>query len=167
MGFYWKTKNCQLGWHFLHAVSHQVRYKATGVLEPDVSAFILQDRGKPGNFLLPCLQKSVSGNQPHTEHVPSCCANPLAWCTPFPHTCTAQLWRSLQGTLKSVPQIIYLFHAKNSLMHTCIIHISLLALCYYNMFRPSRGHLQAVRLIHFHSQFSKVCTKCKIQFIIM
>jgi hypothetical protein len=47
-------------------------------------------------------------------------------------------------------------------MHTYIIHITLLALCYSFMFRPSKGHLQGVQLIHFHSQINKLCTRCKI-----
>jgi hypothetical protein len=50
-------------------------------------------------------------------------------------------------------------------MHTCTIHITLLALCYCNMFRSSKGHLQGVRLIHVYSQINKICTRCKIQFI--
>jgi hypothetical protein len=47
-------------------------------------------------------------------------------------------------------------------MHTYIIHITLLALCYSVMFRPSKGHLHAVQLIHFRSQINKLCTRCKI-----
>jgi len=50
-------------------------------------------------------------------------------------------------------------------MHSCIIHITLLALCYSNMFRPSKGQLQGVRLIHVYSQINKMCTGRKIQFI--
>jgi len=48
-------------------------------------------------------------------------------------------------------------------MHTCIDHIKLLALRYFGMFRPSKGQLQGVLLIYFHSQINKMCTKCKIQ----
>jgi len=46
-------------------------------------------------------------------------------------------------------------------MHTDI-HIPLLALCYSITFRPSKGHLQGVQLIHFLSQINKLCTRCKI-----
>jgi len=42
-------------------------------------------------------------------------------------------------------------------MHTYVIHATLLALCYSNMFRTSKGHLQAVRLMHFDSQLNKIC----------
>jgi hypothetical protein len=49
-------------------------------------------------------------------------------------------------------------------MHTHIIHIILLVLCYSNMFRPSKGNFQGVRLIHLHSQIGKMCTGCKTQF---
>jgi hypothetical protein len=50
-------------------------------------------------------------------------------------------------------------------MYTLIFHITLLAICYSNMFRPSNGHLQGELLIHFHSQDNKMCTRCKIKFI--
>jgi len=40
----------------------------------------------------------------------------------------------------------------------------LLALCYSNMFQPSKAHTQGVRLIHFHSKINKICTRCTIQF---
>jgi len=52
-------------------------------------------------------------------------------------------------------------------MSTCINHIKLLALRYFGMFRPSIGHLQAVLLVQFRSQISKMCTECKIQFTAM
>jgi len=52
-------------------------------------------------------------------------------------------------------------------MHTGINRIKLLALPYFDMFRPSKGHLQGVILIHFHSQISNMCTKSKIQFTAM
>jgi len=48
-------------------------------------------------------------------------------------------------------------------MHTYIIHITLLALCYCNMFRPPKGHLQGVRLKHFHSQIKEMY-KTKVKF---
>jgi hypothetical protein len=51
-------------------------------------------------------------------------------------------------------------------MHTGINHIKLLALRYFGMFRPSKGH-QGVLLVHFHRQISNMCTKCKIQFTAM
>ena len=51
---------------------------------------------------------------------------------------------------------------KNRLMHSFIIYITLLALCYSNMFRSSNGHLQGVGLVHFHSQINKMCTRYKI-----
>jgi len=50
-------------------------------------------------------------------------------------------------------------------MHTFVINIPLLTLCYSDVFWPSKGHLQRVQLIHFHSQINKICTRCKIQFI--
>jgi len=52
---------------------------------------------------------------------------------------------------------------KHRLMHNYIIHITLLALCYCNMLRPSKDHLQRVRLIHFHSQMKEMC-KTKVKF---
>jgi hypothetical protein len=54
---------------------------------------------------------------------------------------------------------------KNCLMHPYIIHVTLLALCYSNMFRSSNNHLHGVRQIHFHNPINKMCTKCKIRFI--
>jgi len=51
------------------------------------------------------------------------------------------------------------------LMHTFVINTLLLVLCYSDMFRPSKGHLQRVQLIHFHSQINQIYTRCKIQFI--
>ena len=59
---------------------------------------------------------------------------------------------------------LYRFHIKNQLIYTRIIHTTLLAISYSNMFRPCKGHLQGERLIHFHSQDNKVCTGCKIKF---
>jgi len=50
-------------------------------------------------------------------------------------------------------------------MYTHIIHTTLLAVCYSNMFRPSNGYLQGERLIHFHSQVNKLCNRFKIKFI--
>jgi len=47
-------------------------------------------------------------------------------------------------------------------MHTYIIHATLLALCYSNLFRPPKGHLQGKRLILFHSQINTMCSRCKI-----
>jgi len=49
-------------------------------------------------------------------------------------------------------------------MHTYIIHTTYIALCYCNMLRPSNGNLRGLRLIHFHIQINKMCSKCKIQF---
>jgi len=43
--------------------------------------------------------------------------------------------------------------------HTYAIHATLLALCYCNVFRPSKGHLQRKRLIHFRSQINKMYTR--------
>jgi len=45
---------------------------------------------------------------------------------------------------------------KNRLIHTCIISITLLTLCYSDMFQLSKGHLQEVRLIHFHNNINKI-----------
>lgn len=50
-------------------------------------------------------------------------------------------------------------------MHTSTIHTTLLTICYSNMFRPSKGNLQEERLIYFHSQVNKLCTRCEIKFI--
>jgi hypothetical protein len=47
-------------------------------------------------------------------------------------------------------------------MHTYIIYTTLLALYHSVMFRPSKGHPQGVRQIHFHSRINKICTGCKI-----
>jgi hypothetical protein len=44
---------------------------------------------------------------------------------------------------------------KDRIMHTCIIHSALLALCYSDVFQPSKGHPQGVRLVHFHSMINK------------
>ena len=33
------------------------------------------------------------------------------------------------------------------------------------MFHPSKNHLQGVRLIHFHGQINKMCTRREIQYI--
>ena len=52
-------------------------------------------------------------------------------------------------------------------MRTGINHIKLLALRYFGMFWPSKVHLQGVLLKHFRRQISKMCIKCKIQFIDM
>lgn len=52
-------------------------------------------------------------------------------------------------------------------MHTGINHIKLLALRYFGMFRPSKGHLLGVLLTHFHSQINNMYTKCKFQFTAM
>jgi hypothetical protein len=56
----------------------------------------------------------------------------------------------------SFPRIETTVSYKNQLMHTCIIHVTLLALCYSNMFWPSKDHLQRVQLIHFHRQINKI-----------
>ena len=45
-----------------------------------------------------------------------------------------------------------------------ITNTTLLALCYCNMFQPSKSQLQAARLIQFHSTINKICRRCKIQF---
>ena len=58
---------------------------------------------------------------------------------------------------------LYRFHIKKQLMYTRLIHITLLAICYSNMFRSYKSHLQGERLIHFHSQINKLCTRCKIK----
>jgi hypothetical protein len=42
-------------------------------------------------------------------------------------------------------------------MNTYVTHATSLALCYSKKFRPSKSHLQAVRLIHFDSQINKMC----------
>jgi hypothetical protein len=47
-------------------------------------------------------------------------------------------------------------------MHTYTIHATLLALWYFNVFRPLKGHLQRKKLIHFHSQINTKCSRCKI-----
>ena len=47
-------------------------------------------------------------------------------------------------------------------MDTYIIHIPLFALCYCDMFRPSKGQLQGVRLLHFHSKINQMCARCTI-----
>jgi hypothetical protein len=52
-------------------------------------------------------------------------------------------------------------------MSTRINHIKLLVLRYFGMFRPSKGDLQGIILVHFRSQISKMCTECKIQFTAM
>jgi hypothetical protein len=51
---------------------------------------------------------------------------------------------------------------KNQPMHSNVINTTLLALCYSDMFRPSKGHLQGARLIHCHSQINNICTRCII-----
>jgi hypothetical protein len=53
---------------------------------------------------------------------------------------------------------------KVRLMHTYIIHATLLALCYSDIFQPSKGHPQGVRRIHVHSKINKIRTRSKIQF---
>jgi len=40
---------------------------------------------------------------------------------------------------------------KNRLMHIFVINTTLLTLCLSDTFRPSKGHLQGVRHIHFNS----------------
>jgi len=45
-----------------------------------------------------------------------------------------------------------------------MIHNTLLALCYPDMFQPSKGRPQAVRLTHFNSTIKKTFTKGKAQF---
>ena len=52
---------------------------------------------------------------------------------------------------------------KDRLMHTCIINSTLLALCYSDKFRPSKG-LQRARRIHFNNNVNTVRARCKIQF---
>jgi len=37
-------------------------------------------------------------------------------------------------------------------------------LCHSVMFKLSKGHLQGVRLTHFHNIINKICARCKIQF---
>ena len=49
-------------------------------------------------------------------------------------------------------------------MHIYIIQNTLLAMCYSYVFQPSKGHPQGVRLIVFHSDINKICTRRKIQF---
>jgi hypothetical protein len=49
-------------------------------------------------------------------------------------------------------------------MHKYTIHNTLLAPCYSYMFQPSKDHPEEVRLIHFHSKVSKMCSRCTIQF---
>ena len=51
---------------------------------------------------------------------------------------------------------------KNLPMHTNVINITLLALCYSDMFRPSKDHLQGARLIYCHSKIKKLCSRCVI-----
>ena len=48
-------------------------------------------------------------------------------------------------------------------MHTYIIYATTLALCYADIFQPSKGHLQGVRLIYFHNKINKIRTRSKIQ----
>jgi hypothetical protein len=47
-------------------------------------------------------------------------------------------------------------------MQAHVIHFALLAFCYCYMLRPSKGHLQGVRLLHFHSQINKMCVRFNI-----
>jgi len=61
--------------------------------------------------------------------------------------------------------LMSLFHVKMWLMHTFVVNTPLLELRYYDMFWPSKSHLQRVQLIHFHSQIMKIYTRRKIQFI--
>jgi len=56
----------------------------------------------------------------------------------------------------SFPRIESTVSYKNQLMHTCIIHVTLLALCYSSMFWPSKGRIQRVQLMHFHRQINKI-----------
>jgi len=49
-------------------------------------------------------------------------------------------------------------------MHTYMIHTTLLALCYPDMFQPSKSRPQEVRLIHFNSKINTIFTRCKAQF---
>lgn len=53
---------------------------------------------------------------------------------------------------------------KNQLTHKYIIHTTSLALYYFNMFQPSKGHTQGVPMIHFHSKSNKLCIRHKIKF---
>jgi hypothetical protein len=41
-------------------------------------------------------------------------------------------------------------------MHTSIINTTLLKLYYSDMFRPSMGHSQGIRLIYFNSKVKKM-----------
>jgi hypothetical protein len=42
-----------------------------------------------------------------------------------------------------------------------IIHTTLLAVCYSDMFQPSIGHPQGVQLIHFHSKIKNYAPDVK------
>jgi len=55
---------------------------------------------------------------------------------------------------------------KARLMHTYIIHATLLAFYYYysDIFQPSKGHPQGVRLVYFQSKINQIGTRSKIQF---
>jgi hypothetical protein len=63
--------------------------------------------------------------------------------------CYGTFWCSFPHTENTVSY-------KNQLMHTYIIHTTLLALCYSNIFWHSKGHLQGAWLMHFHSQINKM-----------
>ena len=52
---------------------------------------------------------------------------------------------------------------KSRLMRTHIIHTTLLTLFHSDTFRPSKGHLQGVRQIHFNSNVCKMISTLQIQ----
>jgi len=54
---------------------------------------------------------------------------------------------------------------QNRQAHAHVIDTNLLALCYSDMLWPSKGHIQGVQLMHFHSKINEICTRCKSQFI--
>jgi len=41
-------------------------------------------------------------------------------------------------------------------MHTFLFNTILLTLCHFDIFQPSKGHLQGVQLVHFNSKINKM-----------
>jgi hypothetical protein len=71
-------------------------------------------------------------------------------------TLVANKKRKLHSPPCSFPCTDITISYKNRLIHTYIINTSLLVLCHYEMFRPSKGHLQGARLIHCCENISVV-----------
>jgi hypothetical protein len=114
----------------------------------DSCSSCLSPRGKP--LYPPTMKLDVSHNQ--TPIITQCLLG--TWMPQDLIQDTNCTWDNIKrnNTVHSPPSISH----KNWLMCTFIINTNLLTLCHFNIFQPSKGHLQGVQLIYFNSKINKM-----------